>query len=268
MNKRTIGKPMVRASYQELVSFVRYFGHFGTPVIIGGWAVFFYNPYYGSVDIDVVGPSFKGTFDETIEGYERANGYVITKRDPLGTEIVASKTILSKTGRKIGNMEIDACSYEQPGVDEFHENTSKTLPYALCEKDGCKQEVIISKDCVCYVPSKPLLTLFKVKARRDRSYDITTKGSTMNSSKLEWLRSKVPKDGSDIIALLDAANRRATLNDKMDYEQLKSLTSDSDITDLVVDTLQNVLKDKSALSLYGRKVNTRTILKQVASLKT
>jgi len=58
------------------------------------------------------------------------------------------------------------------------------------------------------------------------------------------------------------------LNDKMDYEQLKSLTSDSDITDLVVDTLQNVLKDKSALSLYGRKVNTRTILKQVASLKT
>ena len=46
----------------------------------------------------------------------------LSKRDPLGTEIVASKTILSKTGRKIGNMEIDACSYEQPGVDEFHEN--------------------------------------------------------------------------------------------------------------------------------------------------
>jgi len=70
---------MVRASYKELVSFVRYFRHFGTPVIIGGWAVFFYNPYYGSVDIDVVGPSVNGTFDETIESYERSNDYVITK---------------------------------------------------------------------------------------------------------------------------------------------------------------------------------------------
>jgi len=268
MSKRTTGGPLVKASYQELVSFVRYFGHSGTPVIIGGWAVFFYNPYFGSVDIDVVGPSLNGTFDEIIEGYERSHGYEITKQDLLGTEIVASKTIRSKAGKKIGDMEIDACSYEQPAVGEFHEDKSKTLPYALCEKDGCKQEVSIAKDCVCYVPSKPLLTLFKVKARRDRSYDITTKGSTMGSSKLEWLRSKVTKDGSDIIALLDAANRRATLNDKMDYEQLKTLTSDSDITNLVVDTLQNVLEDKSALSLYGRKVNTRTILKQVASLKT
>jgi len=268
MSKRTTGGPLVKASYQELVSFVRYFGHSGTPVIIGGWAVFFYNPYFGSVDIDVVGPSLNGTFDEIIEGYERSHGYEITKQDLLGTEIVASKTIRSKAGKKIGDMEIDACSYEQPAVGEFHEDKSKTLPYALCEKDGCKQEVSIAKDCVCYVPSKPLLTLFKVKARRDRSYDITTKGSTMNSSKLEWLRSKVTKDGSDIIALLDPANRRATLKDKMDYDQMKALASESNLTNLVMDTLQNVLEDKRVLSLYGRKVNQRTILKQVASLKT
>jgi hypothetical protein len=268
MSKRTTGGPLVKASYQELVSFVRYFGHSGTPVIIGGWAVFFYNPYFGSVDIDVVGPSLNGTFDEIIEGYERSHGYEITKQDLLGTEIVASKTIRSKAGKKIGDMEIDACSYEQPAVGEFHEDKSKTLPYALCEKDGCKQEVSIAKDCVCYVPSKPLLTLFKVKARRDRSYDITTKGSTMNSSKLEWLRSKVTKDRSDIIALLDPANRRATLKDKMDYDQMKALASESNLTNLVMDTLQNVLEDKRVLSLYGRKVNQRTILKQVASLKT
>jgi hypothetical protein len=268
MSKRTPGGFLANASYRELVSFVRYFGHFGTPVIIGGWAVFLYNPYFGSVDIDVVGPSLNGAFDEIIEGYERSHGYEITKQDLLGTEIVASKTIRSKAGKKIGDMEIDACSYEQPAVGQFHEDKSKTLPYALCEKDGCKQEVSIAKDCVCYVPSKPLLTLFKVKARRDRSYDITTKGSTMNSSKLEWLRSKVAKDGSDIIALLDPTVRRATLKDKMNYEQMKALASESNLTNLVTETLQNVLEDERALSLYGDKVNSRAILKHVASLNT
>jgi hypothetical protein len=93
------GPIAVRASYHELVGFLRYFRHFGTPVIVGGWAVYFYNPYYGSVDIDVVGPSMRGSFDEIIEGYERSHGYEILQQDPLGTEITASKPIYSK-GRK------------------------------------------------------------------------------------------------------------------------------------------------------------------------
>jgi len=257
---------MVRASYKELVSFVRYFRHFGTPVIIGGWAVFFYNPYYGSVDIDVVGPSVNGTFDETIESYERSNDYVITKQDLLGTEIVASKTILSRTGKKIGDMEIDACTYEQPGVAEFHEDRSKTLPYALCGESGRTQEVRIAQDCVCYVPIKPLLTLFKVKARRDRSYDIATKGSTIGASKLAWLKSKAIKDGSDIIALLDPASRKAALEDRMDYEQLKDLATNSNIADLVKATLQDVLKDRSSLTLYGRKINAVSVRKHISDL--
>jgi hypothetical protein len=54
----------------------------------------------------------------------------------------------------------------------------------------------------------------------------------------------------------------------MDYDQMKALASESNLTNLVMDTLQNVLEDKRVLSLYGRKVNQRTILKQVASLKT
>ena len=266
MSRRTTRPAVVRTSYRELASFVRYFNHFGTPVVIGGWAIFFYNPYYGSVDIDVVGPSLNGEFDEIIEGYERSHGYEIIKQDLLGTEIVASKTIRSKAGKKIGDMEIDACSYERAGVSEFHEDNSKSLPYSMCERDGCKREVRIRKDCVCYVPSKSLLALFKVKARRDRSYDIKTKGATMNPSKLAWLRGKVVKDGSDIIALLDPAERRATLSNEMDYEQMKSLTSVTNLTELVRGTLQEVLEDRNALSLYGRKVDSRALLKHIARL--
>lgn len=227
--------------------------------------MFFYNPYFGSVDIDVVGPSFNGEFDEIIEGYERTHGYEITKQDILGTQIVASKPIRS-AGVKIGDMEIDACSYEQPGVGEFHEGNSKTLPYALCENDGCKREITIAKDCVCYVPSKPLLTLFKVKARRDRSYDIATKGSTMNPTRLEWLRSKVAKDSSDIIALLDPTSREAPLKDKMDYGQMKILAKESNITDLVKTTLQDALNDRNSLTQYGRAINSGSILKQISDL--
>ena len=87
----------------------------------------------------------------------------------------------------------------------------------------------------------------------------------MDPSRLTWLRSKVIKDGSDIIALLDPANRRAALNDKMDYGQLKALTSEFDITNLVDETIRNALQDRSVLSLYGRKVNARSILKQIAN---
>jgi hypothetical protein len=59
MSRRATRPVLVQTSYRELVSFVRHFRHFGTPVIIGGWAVHFYNPYYGSVDIDMIGPSLE-----------------------------------------------------------------------------------------------------------------------------------------------------------------------------------------------------------------
>lgn len=260
------GPAPVRTSYRELVSFVRYFRHFGAPVIVGGWAVYFYNPYYGSVDIDVVGSSHRDAFDEIIEGYEKSHGYEILQQDALGTEITASKPIYSKGGRKIGDMEIDACTYERSGASQFHEGGSKALPYSLCERDGCKREISIARDCACYVPSKALLALFKVKARRDRQYDIRTKGATMNAARLAWLRGKVAKDGSDIIALLDPKERRSIMKDAMDYAQIRALAVEFGLTDLVTDTLRDVLKDRGALTLYGRSVDTSLLLRSVTRI--
>ncbi|MDG6998272.1 MAG: hypothetical protein JRN15_04065 [Nitrososphaerota archaeon] len=175
--------PLIRGSYKELLSFLRYYRHFGAPTIIGGWAVYLYNPYYGSVDIDVVGPNFGGSFYDVIERYERSHGYTIGQNDPLGIEVVASKPIY-KGKKKIGDMEIDACSYEQSGASSFHEDETKRLPYSLCGREEHRKEVAIRRDCICYVPNKALLTLFKVKARRDRTYDIHSKGASMNPSRL------------------------------------------------------------------------------------
>jgi len=114
------------------------------------------------------------------------------------------------------------------------------------------------------VPSKALLALFKVKARRDRSYDIRKKGATMNPSKLAWLRGKFAKDGSDIIALFDPRDRGAMLKDAMNYAQIQTLAAEFGLTDLVTDTLQEVLKDRRSLTLYGRRVDTSLLLKSVA----
>ena len=96
----------------------------------------------------------------------------------------------------------------------------------------------MAKDAVCFVPSKALLALFKVKARRDRLYDIRTKGATMNPARLAWLRGKVAKDGSDIIALLDPKERGAILEDEMDYAQVSALASGFGIRDLVRGALE------------------------------
>lgn len=136
----------------------------------------------------------------------------------------------------------------------------------MCDRDGCRREATIARDAVCYIPSKALLALFKVKARRDRSYDIRTKGATMNPDRLAWLKGKVAKDGSDIIALLDPKDRGAVLRGAIDYAQIADLASEFDLTDLVAGTFQDVLKDKGSLSLYGRSVNVPLLLKRVARM--
>lgn len=257
--------PLVKTSYQELLSFLRFYRHHGTPVIIGGWAVYFYNPYYGSVDIDVVGASLKGAFEEIIEKYEITHGYEFV-RDAFGTESAARKPIF-RGRKKIGEMEIDACSYERLNASRFHEDPSKVLPYSLCSRKGCTTEIGLSRDIVCYIPTKALLVLFKVKARRDRSYDIRERGATMNPETLAWLQGKVVKDGSDIIALLDAKPRKGVLHESLDYNQLRRIVEEFSIGAMAKETLGEVLNDRMALQLYGREIDKETILKSLARVQ-
>ena len=128
---------------------------------------------------------------------------------------------------------------------------------------------MIAGASIRYVLSRALLTLFKAKARRDRYFDIRTKGATMNLSRLEWLRGKHVKDGSDIIALLDDKNARGRerlLNGQVDFAQMKRIASAQKITDLVRETLQEVLKNDRAISLYNRPVDRKALLQSVEAL--
>ena len=257
--------PLVRASYKELLEFVRFYRHHGTPVIIGGWAVYFYNPYFGSVDVDVVGHSYGGTFEEIIERYERTHGYEFDTTPGL-VEMTARKPIISK-GKLAGHMEIDACSYERPGASRFHEDESLELPYSAIEDRGCKKEVRLTKDTVFYVPCKELLLLYKVKARRDRAFDIRARGATIGGERLQWLRGKVVKDGADILALLDPRAKDAQLPDAMSYQKLRRLARKHHMSKVVARTVGDILEDEQASRSYGRRFNSSGIRKAVSLMR-
>jgi len=54
---------LAQESYNELLNLLDWFSlHGPIPTLIGGWAVFTYNSYLGSVDIDLVEPSMSGRF--------------------------------------------------------------------------------------------------------------------------------------------------------------------------------------------------------------
>lgn len=108
-------------SYRELISLLDWFYlHGPIPIIIGGWAVFFYNPYLGSVDIDLVGPSMGGLFDNTLEGFERNQGYQAVTLDRLGLQTSLRKPVV-EDGEIVGYLQIDGCTYEQDTAG-FHED--------------------------------------------------------------------------------------------------------------------------------------------------
>ena len=85
-------------------------------------------------------------------------------------------------------MEIDACTFEDPKPGSFHEDANKQLPYSLTAEKQYQREVTLEEDAICYIPSKPLLLLYKIKAARDRAYDLKTKGTTIEPTKAERLR--------------------------------------------------------------------------------
>jgi hypothetical protein len=121
-------------------------------VLIGGWAVFIYNSYFGSVDIDVVGPSLDGRFLEVIERFERTHGYEEVQSADLGIEVAYRKPIVKK-GRHLGFVEIDACTFEAD-TGGFHEDDDKKLPYALCGDPQLVRSVNFDEESAVYLPRK------------------------------------------------------------------------------------------------------------------
>lgn len=213
---------LAEESYRELLSLLKRFSYFSLiPALIGGWAVFVYNSYFGSVDIDLIGPSMGGSFLDVVERYERSHDYEEVKSLGFGVETAHRKPI-TRQSKFFGYLEIDVCTFESD-VGSFHEDSEKKLPYALCSNAGLLKDATFNEKIVVHVPRKALLFLYKLKALRDRAFDLKTRGAVMSAERREWMQGKVEKDGADLIALLNPTPERYVVKEELDYNLLKEL---------------------------------------------
>jgi len=265
MSDRRLSEILVEESRSELILLLRWFSRFGPmPTIIGGWAVYFYNSYFGSTDIDVVGPNHQGTFRDIVERYERTHGYDFTSKDMPGLEVTSRKPVV-RDEQIVGYVEIDACTFEDPAPASFHEDANKKLPYSLAAEKRFQREVRLEEDAVCYIPSKRLLLLYKIKAARDRTYDLKTRGTVIDMAKLEWLRGKLTKDRSDVLAILDPNPRRSIVEERFDADAFQDLVRRLKL-EFTLTTITELPRYRDSIGLYDPTLEEKQIREWVRTV--
>jgi hypothetical protein len=170
--------------------------HGTTIVLLGGWAVYSYNPYLGSFDIDCLGP--EDPFTRHLNIYMQSHGYVREPESPFGAASESWKKPVYSEGRRIDGIYIDTCDFDYPNY--FKEDPMKTLPYSLCTREEYLKRRRIDGEYF-HVPTKELLFLYKVKAARDRDHII--QHDPPPPAMLQRIQGKRDKDHSDLAALLD-----------------------------------------------------------------
>jgi len=189
-----------------------------------------------------------GLFDNTLEGFERSQGYQAVTTDPLGLQTSFRKPVIER-GKIVGHVQIDACTYEQDTAG-FHEDPEKKLPYALCADPTHLSHLKLDARREAYIPKKPLLLLYKLKALRDRRHDLDTKGPILSTQKRNWLRDKWIKDGADLIALLDPRPPSPMIPENLDTELLSHIVETHSLQ-FALESLTQLPDMEEALDLYG-----------------
>lgn len=198
-----------------------------TTVLIGGWAVHAYNPWYGSIDIDLI------TNSRTKQSLKQ---HLVSTRgfDHFRTSDDSKRVQkLTSDGKPII---IDFGTREHP--DPF-EGRNCALQYDIL--DGRTESKPVGGGLSIPVPKRELLLLFKLKAAWDRDNRIE-KGT---SHDIEWEKGKLRKDHADILALLDpkAGGRN------IDLLFLGEIIAQYPF---LIDCFEKTAKDNDALIWYGR----------------
>lgn len=155
-------------------------------VIIGGWAVQAYNPWYGSIDIDLV---MRAKERDKLFHNLRKVGYL--KADPgLGYGGVYLQTAEGKI-----ILDVFTRDKAQP-----FESRKERLDFSVLDEPGMIIPARVGETDV-RIPSRSLLLLFKLKAAWDRGKRIEEKRSPSPTDE----RGKVDKDLQDVLALVDPA---------------------------------------------------------------
>ena len=125
----------------------------------------------------------------------------------------------------------------------------KGLPYRLCSREELVTRVNLGDGREAFIPSKPLLFLYKLKAFRDRMHDLRVRGAVLSASRREWLRAKWIKDGSDMIALLDPEPVAFVVEGEFDTGILHNLVEEFKL-DFALESVRQLPSLVESTSLY------------------
>ena len=183
------------------------------PVLIGGWGVHAYNPWFGSLDIDLIANS---KVTASLKHFLIQNEFGIEEIE-IGNKVL-SKPI--QNGRKII---IDFISKEM-GFEGHMEDLLKASQYI---ENKVHKNIDHLVDVI--VPEITVLFVYKLKAAWDRNYRLENK----SSNDIEWEEAKLAKDYGDIAALINAdislnpkAISRAFSDFKFLWEVVKRMKND------------------------------------------
>lgn len=196
-------------------------------ILIGGWAVDVYNPWYGSIDIDLVTTS---RLRESIEHTLLHERNFIGSRKGDGTPLVIKKMSYGR------NIIIDFMVKER---DERFEGTEATMRYSLL--NGRTVEKTGRANVKVHVPNRAALTFLKTKAAWDRDHRVVS-GTSLDA---EWERGKIEKDHADILALLDPRSGGREL----DLNEFAGLAAPYPFLKRTIEQIEN---DTAAIARYGR----------------
>ncbi|MDG6258199.1 MAG: hypothetical protein QCH35_11465, partial [Methanomicrobiaceae archaeon] len=186
------GQSVIERSLAELRTVVAWVNErdagapFPTTILIGGWAVDAYNPYVGSVDIDLV------TNSTTRRSLMH---HLVHHRGFHYRQYMHHKTVEKGSGAE--TVILDFYSRERP--DPFEGGRGALVLDFL---DGHTVTMPIRGDIRMAVPARGALLVMKLKAVWDRSF----RYEHGRSSDPEWEYSKCVKDNADVLALLDPAH--------------------------------------------------------------
>jgi hypothetical protein len=226
-----VSRSVIEASLFELAELFHWVHERESPedpitVLIGGWAVYCYNPWYGSIDIDLV--TNAGTRQHLMRHLEKTRGFIKRRNPPFRNSVAK---IIPPDGEVI----IDF-------IPRNHRNSFEgrkdTCPLKLLNGRTVRKE--ISPGFFVTVPERSLLLLLKLKAAWDRAYRI----QEHTSHNEDWENGKLRKDRADILSLIDPANGGTDLDFMFLGDMIRKYA-------FLLEILTMIPDDRDALQMYG-----------------
>ncbi len=197
------------------------------PIIIGEWAVYFYNQGgLGSRDIDVLLPNWEMR-DRVINTYLVNNGYELREKAFGEAEWVK----FLEPGNTESETYLDVCTLQDKNI--VHGRGSE-IPWSIATE--WQRDLKIEGTNIFIPEPEPLLVL-KAKAAWDRSYDLMKKGGD------EFLRDKIRKDRFDILSILS--------NCEINQEIIIDIVSKFNFKECFDDTLVRALSEREVIERHG-----------------